>query len=61
MIAAVRPATAPCESTKSSRAPAFPVIGWNFTTPPLCVTEAELREVFGIIDAGLAITDRAVS
>ena len=32
-----------------------------FTNPPLCITEAELREAFGIIDRGLDITDRAVS
>jgi len=32
-----------------------------FTNPPLCITEAELREAFGIIDRGLEITDRAVS
>lgn len=28
--------------------------------PPLCITEAELREGFEIIDRGLAITDAAV-
>ncbi|MCY1060364.1 aminotransferase class III-fold pyridoxal phosphate-dependent enzyme [Nannocystis sp. SCPEA4] len=28
--------------------------------PPLCITEAELREGFAIIDRGLAITDEAV-
>ena len=41
----------------------YTFVRWNtfFTNPPLCVTEAELREAFGIIDAGLAITDRAVS
>lgn len=31
------------------------------TNPPLCTTEAQLREVFEIIDAGLAITDEAVT
>jgi len=38
-------------------------VRWNtfFTNPPLCVTESELREAFGIIDEGLAITDRAVT
>ncbi|MDW8326671.1 MAG: aminotransferase class III-fold pyridoxal phosphate-dependent enzyme [Anaerolineales bacterium] len=30
------------------------------TNPPLCVTEAELREVFEIINEALAITDEAV-
>src|SRR5467141_1199698 len=36
---------------------------WNtfFTNPPLCITEAELREAFAIIDRGLEITDQAVS
>jgi taurine--2-oxoglutarate transaminase len=31
------------------------------TNPPLCTTEAQLREVFEIIDASLAITDEAVT
>jgi len=31
-----------------------------FTTPPLCITEAELAEGFAIIDRGLEITDKAV-
>ena len=37
------------------------VVRWNyfFTNPPLCITEAELREAFAIIDRGLAITDKA--
>jgi taurine--2-oxoglutarate transaminase len=30
-----------------------------FTNPPLCITEQELREGFGIIDRALDITDRA--
>lgn len=30
------------------------------TNPPLCVTEAELKEVFGVINEALAITDEAV-
>jgi len=40
----------------------YTFVRWNtfFTNPPLCVTEAELREAFAIIDEGLAITDRAV-
>ena len=40
----------------------FTFVRWNyfFTNPPLCVTEAELREGFAIIDRGLAITDRSV-
>jgi taurine--2-oxoglutarate transaminase len=35
---------------------------WNafYTNPPLCITEAELREAFAIIDQGLEITDKAV-
>jgi taurine--2-oxoglutarate transaminase len=36
---------------------------WNsfFTNPPLCITEAQLREAFGIIDAALDVTDAAVA
>ena len=41
----------------------YTFVRWNtfFTNPPLCVTEPEIREAFGIIDEGLAITDRAVA
>jgi taurine---2-oxoglutarate transaminase len=41
----------------------YTFVRWNtfFTNPPLCITEAELREGFSIIDKGLEITDRAVS
>jgi taurine--2-oxoglutarate transaminase len=41
----------------------YTFVRWNtfFTNPPLCITEAELREAFAIIDRGLDITDRAVS
>ncbi|HEX2269923.1 MAG TPA: aminotransferase class III-fold pyridoxal phosphate-dependent enzyme, partial [Pyrinomonadaceae bacterium] len=40
----------------------YTVVRWNtfFTNPPLCITEAELREAFAIIDKGLEITDQAV-
>lgn len=40
----------------------FTFVRWNyfFTNPPLCITEAELREAFAIIDRGLAITDKGV-
>jgi taurine--2-oxoglutarate transaminase len=40
----------------------YTFLRWNtfFTNPPLCITESELREAFGIIDRGLEITDRAV-
>ena len=40
----------------------YTLVRWNtfFTNPPLCITEAELREAFAIIDQGLEITDRAV-
>jgi taurine--2-oxoglutarate transaminase len=31
-----------------------------FTNPPLCISEAELREGFAIIDKALEITDKAV-
>jgi 4-aminobutyrate aminotransferase-like enzyme len=38
-------------------------VRWNgfFINPPLCITEEQLREGLAIIDAGLEITDRAVS
>jgi len=41
----------------------YTFVRWNtfFTSPPLCITEAELREAFAIIDKALEITDRAVS
>ena len=41
----------------------YTFVRWNtfFTNPPLCITEGEMREAFGIIDKGLEITDRAVS
>jgi len=41
----------------------YTLVRWNtfFTNPPLCITEAELREAFSIIDRGLEITDKAVS
>jgi taurine---2-oxoglutarate transaminase len=41
----------------------YTFVRWNtfFTNPPLCITEDELREAFGIIDKGLEITDQAVS
>src|SRR2546423_2979191 len=41
----------------------YTFVRWNtfFTNPPLCITEAELREAFTIIDKGLEITDRSVS
>jgi taurine---2-oxoglutarate transaminase len=40
----------------------YTFVRWNtfFTNPPLCITEAELREAFTIIDKCLEITDRAV-
>ncbi len=39
----------------------YTFVRWNtfFTNPPLCITEAEMREAFAIIDKGLQITDRA--
>src|SRR4051812_22536317 len=41
----------------------YTLVRWNtfFTNPPLCITEAELREAFGIIDRGLEIADQAVT
>jgi len=40
----------------------YTFVRWNyfFTNPPLCITEAELREGFAVIDCGLEIADRAV-
>ena len=40
----------------------YTFVRWNtfFTNPPLCITEAELRDAFAIIDRGLQDTDRAV-
>ncbi|MFN2576419.1 MAG: aminotransferase class III-fold pyridoxal phosphate-dependent enzyme [Pyrinomonadaceae bacterium] len=40
----------------------YTFVRWNtfFTNPPLCITDAQLREAFEIIDKGLEITDRAV-
>ena len=40
----------------------YTLVRWNtfFTNPPLCITEAEMREAVAIIDRGLEITDRAV-
>ena len=40
----------------------YTFLRWHtfFTNPPLCITEAQLREGFAIIDRGLEITDRAV-
>ncbi len=40
----------------------YTFVRWNtfFTNPPLCITEAELRDTFGIIDRGLALCDAAV-
>jgi taurine--2-oxoglutarate transaminase len=40
----------------------YTFVRWNtfFTNPPLCITEAELREAFAIIDKGLFDLDRAV-
>ena len=40
----------------------YTFVRWNtfFTNPPLCISEAELREAFAIIDRGLDDTDSAV-
>jgi taurine--2-oxoglutarate transaminase len=40
----------------------FTFVRWNyfFTNPPLCITGAQLREAFGIIDRGLSMMDSAV-
>jgi taurine--2-oxoglutarate transaminase len=41
----------------------YTFVRWNtfFTNPPLCITEAELREAFAIIDEGLTRVDAAVA
>jgi taurine---2-oxoglutarate transaminase len=41
----------------------YTFVRWNtfFTNPPLCITEAELREAFAIIDKGLYELDHAVT
>jgi taurine---2-oxoglutarate transaminase len=41
----------------------YTFVRWHtfFTNPPLCITEAEIREAFAIIDRGLDITDKAVA
>ena len=38
----------------------YTFVRWNtfFTNPPLCITEAELREAFTIVDEGLTRVDR---
>ena len=40
----------------------YTFVRWNtfFTNPPLCITEEEMREAFGIISRGLDDLDRAV-
>ncbi|MCC7124358.1 MAG: aminotransferase class III-fold pyridoxal phosphate-dependent enzyme [Acidobacteria bacterium] len=40
----------------------YTMVRWNtfFTNPPLTITEAELREAFAIIDAGLTRVDEAI-
>jgi taurine---2-oxoglutarate transaminase len=41
----------------------YTFVRWNtfFTNPPLCITEAEMREAFAIIDKGLYELDAAVT
>ena len=41
----------------------YTFVRWNtfFTNPPLCITEEEMREAFGIIDRGLEITDQGAT
>jgi taurine--2-oxoglutarate transaminase len=41
----------------------FTFVRWNtfFVNPPLCITEAQLREGLEIIDRGLEIIDRAIA
>jgi taurine--2-oxoglutarate transaminase len=41
----------------------YTFVRWHtfFTNPPLCISEAELREAFAIIDRGLAVVDGKIS
>jgi len=41
----------------------YTFVRWNtfFTNPPLCITEAEMREAFAIIDQGLTRVDEALA
>jgi taurine--2-oxoglutarate transaminase len=41
----------------------FTMLRWNgiMTNPPLCITEEQLAEGFGIIDEALAVADAAIS
>jgi len=41
----------------------YTLVRWNtfFANPPLCITEAQLREALAIVDRGLEITDKAVT
>ena len=45
------------------RAGLYTFVRWNtfFTNPPLCITDAELREAFAIIDEGLTRVDAALA
>jgi len=41
----------------------YTFIRWNnfFVNPPLCITEEQLMEGLGVVDAALEISDRAVA
>jgi taurine--2-oxoglutarate transaminase len=41
----------------------YAFVNWNnlFTNPPLCITEEQLGDAFGVIDRALEITDAAVT
>jgi len=41
----------------------YTFVRWNtfFSNPPLCITDAELREAFAIIDEGLSRVDAALA
>jgi taurine--2-oxoglutarate transaminase len=40
----------------------YTFVRWNtfFTNPPLCITEAEMKEAFAIVARALEITDKAL-
>jgi hypothetical protein len=52
-----------CENSDKNERGLFTMIRWNgiMTNPPLCITEDQLAEGFGIIDEALTLADRAAA
>ena len=50
-------------SARLRREGLYTMVRWHafFTNPPLCISEAQLREGLAIVDRALAVTDEAVS